>query len=237
MGVLLLCRSPFELRLLQAEGFDLDGREDLIGGGRPGAVAGADELGDAGRRVGGEEGEFDEGLSTLDLAGLDIEALALEDPEQLLDVPALAIPLDDLQSVLWGLDGMGGQQPPMQRRLLARARAAFANVDDMDNHAVRQCSAQRRAMQPRGAPQFDLAEAHLHLGPTLWAARLPGHGKLVTQYGRQPTACGEQRIATDQRAVLCGSGQQMQVGRTWPGPALVNVGLAVVDHRYQFGRP
>src|SRR6266446_3138488 len=109
MRVLLLGGSPFETRLVEAEGFDLVGREDLLGRGRRGAAAGADELHDAGRRQGGEKGEFAEGLSALDLAGLDVEPLALEGPEQLLDVPAPAVPVDDLQSGFRGVDGMGGQ--------------------------------------------------------------------------------------------------------------------------------
>jgi len=110
MRVLLLCGSSFESGLLEAEGVDLVGREDLFGGDWGGAVAGVDELHDAGCGKRGEEGEFDQAVSGLDLTGLDIEALALERPEQLLDVPALAIPFNDLQGVFCGVDDMGGQQ-------------------------------------------------------------------------------------------------------------------------------
>src|SRR4051794_34387709 len=48
MRVLLLCGSSFESGLLEAEGVDLVGREDLFGGDWGGAVAGVDELHDAG---------------------------------------------------------------------------------------------------------------------------------------------------------------------------------------------
>jgi len=78
MRVLLLCGSSFESGLLEAEGVDLVGREDLFGGDWGGAVAGVDELHDAGCGKRGEEGEFDQAVSGLDLTGLDIEALALE---------------------------------------------------------------------------------------------------------------------------------------------------------------
>src|SRR5271169_1744483 len=77
MRVLLLWGSPFESGLVEGEGVDFLGREDLLGRDRRGAVTGADELHDTGRREGAEEGEFDEGLSALDLTGLDVETLAL----------------------------------------------------------------------------------------------------------------------------------------------------------------
>src|SRR5215469_14385188 len=94
MRVLLLGGTPFKTGLLEAEGFDLVGGEDFLGGDWGGAVAGVDELHDAGRGKGGKKGEFAQAVGGLDLTGLDIEALALEGPEQLLDVPALAIPFE-----------------------------------------------------------------------------------------------------------------------------------------------
>jgi hypothetical protein len=57
----------------------------------------------------------------------------------------------------------------------------------------------------------------------------------VTQSDRQPIALGKQRTAAEQRAVLRNAGQQVQLGGTRPGPALINVGFAVADHRHQFG--
>src|SRR5271167_365485 len=238
MRVLLLWGSPFESGLVEGEGVDFLGREDLLGRDRRGAVTGADELHDTGRREGAEEGEFDEGLSALDLTGLDVETLALQGPEQLLDIPALAIPLDDVQGIFRGLDRVGCQQPPVQWRwFLARARAALANIDDVEDDAVGRGSSRARGpAQPARAHEFDLAEAHLHSGPAGWAPRLSGHLKLVTEADRQPVALGEQQLTADQRAVLRSAGEQVQVGRTWPGPALVNVGFAIADHRHQFGR-
>ncbi len=84
------------------------------------------------------------------------------------------------------------------------------------------------------APQFDLAEAHLHLRPPRRAARLSGHLQLETAGNRKPVARGKQRIAVGQRAVLRRACEQVQPGRTRPRPALVNVGLAVTDHGDQF---
>src|SRR5438270_4087105 len=104
MRVLLLGGTPFEDGLLEAEGFDLVGGENLLGGDWGGAVAGVDELHDAGGGEGGKEGEFAQAVGGLDLTGLDIKALALEGPEQLLDRPALAIPFDDLASIFSAID-------------------------------------------------------------------------------------------------------------------------------------
>ena len=63
--------------MLEAEGFDLVGGEDLLGGDWGGAVAGVDELHDAGGGEGGKKGEFAQAVGGLDLTGLDIEAWRL----------------------------------------------------------------------------------------------------------------------------------------------------------------
>src|SRR5215472_7757475 len=74
MRVFLFGGTPFEGGLLEAKGFDLLGGENFLGGDRGGAVAGVDELHDAGGGEGGKEGEFAQAVSGLDLTGLDIEA-------------------------------------------------------------------------------------------------------------------------------------------------------------------
>ena len=48
-----------------------------------------------------------------ELAILDAEALGFEDAEELLDGPALPVPIDDLPGRPGVSDGVGGQQPPM----------------------------------------------------------------------------------------------------------------------------
>ena len=121
----------------------------------------------------------------------------------------------------------------MQRRLWARTRAAFADVDDMESHALGQRCAP--LAQPVRAHQLDLAEAQLDRRAPRRAARLSGYFQLVTVGNRQPVAGGKQRIAVPQRAVLRRSCEQVQVGRTRPRPALVNVGLTVADHGDQLG--
>ena len=182
---------------------------------------------------GGKKGKFTEAVCGLDLTSLDIEALALKDPEQLLNSPALAIPLDDLPGLRSGVDDVRRQQPPMQRRLWARTRATFAHIDDVDSHAVGQRCAP--LAQPVRAHQLDLAEAQLHLRATRRAAWLSGHFQLKTVGDRQSVAGGKQRIAASHRSVLRGAHEQVQVGRTRPRPALVNVGFTVADHSDQFG--
>ena len=233
MRVLLFGGTPFKGGLLEAEGFDLVGREDLLGGNWGGTVAGVDELHDAGGGEGGKEGEFTEAICGLDLTGLNIEALALEDPEQLLNSPALAIPFDDLPGVRSGVDDVCRQQPPMQRRFWARARAAFAHINDVDSHALGQRCAP--LAQPVRAHQLELAEAQLHLRATRGSAWLSGHFQRETVGDRQPVAGGKQRIAAPHGSVLRGADEQVQVSPTRPRPALVNVGLSVTDYRDQFG--
>jgi hypothetical protein len=191
MRVLLLGGTPFEGGVLEAESFDLVGGEDLPGGDCDGAVASVDELHDAGGSEGGQEGEFAQAVSGLDLTGLDIEALALEYPEQLLDAPALAIPFDDLLGLCSGVDDVRGQQPPMQQRLWARTRAALADVDDIESDALGQRCAPLAL--PVRAHQLDLAKAQLDLRAPRQAARLSGYFQLVTVGNRQPVAGGKQR--------------------------------------------
>ncbi len=221
---------------MKAEGLDLGGREDLRGRGRLGAVAGAHQLHDAGRRNGGEKGQLDKGGSALDLAGLDVEPLALEGPEQLLDVPAPAIPLDDFQGGLRGVDGVGGQQPPMQR-LGAGGRADSRTSTD----AGRRCPRRPPADAARGAASAGASARPGQSAARAWPAAPDGRAAAAPQARStgwpQPVAYREQTIAAGELAVLRGARQEVQMGRARPRPALVNVGFAVADHSPARRRP
>jgi hypothetical protein len=97
------------------EGVEFVGREDegAVQGGL--AVAGLSELqgDDGGAR--GDGGKLEEAVGGFDLAVFDADTLLLEDPEELLDGPAGAVPVDDLPGSVGICGGMAGEQAPDQR--------------------------------------------------------------------------------------------------------------------------
>src|SRR6266478_2728031 len=68
-----------------------------------------------------------ESLAVLDHTLLDAQPLTLEGPEQLLDVPAQAIPANHGECLLNALDRMCREQAPADS--IARRRIEFANFD------------------------------------------------------------------------------------------------------------
>ncbi len=87
---------------------------------------------DGGNQRGG--GEVLERSVVGDVEGLDIEALALHHPEQLLDRPALAKKVGDLLRTDQRGDGMRRQQPPMRRRT-----AGGVDLARLDEEQVCKC--------------------------------------------------------------------------------------------------
>src|SRR5208282_6568391 len=118
-------------------------------------------------------------------ARLDIEALALERPEEHLDEPALAIPFDDLERLRGAEDGVAGEQAPVDWRLAGRQGAHFAHVDDVETHVWRQIAAAqivRALKRDAGKPQLHRGDAGRAL------ARPRRHEKIVAAHGRQAIA-------------------------------------------------
>src|SRR4051794_25824209 len=97
MRVLLLGGVAFEASVQGLEHWQLFLRDYVGGRAIDGAVAGEDQLHDLGGGDHRDGGELEQGFGLFDLAALDVETLALAGAEQLFDVPALAIPGDDLQ--------------------------------------------------------------------------------------------------------------------------------------------
>src|SRR5256885_13987551 len=87
---------------------------DGVEGGPRAAVARGDQLHDPGRGDGCQSDELGERRGAVDLTGLDVETLELERAEQLLDVPAQAVELDDPACGLGGRGGMTYQHAPRQ---------------------------------------------------------------------------------------------------------------------------
>ena len=63
--------------------------------------------------------------------------MCLEDPEELLDDPALLVPFDDAPGVVCSGDAMRGEKAPVQR-LDAGTGIDLADVDDGQMQAFRQ---------------------------------------------------------------------------------------------------
>ena len=100
---------------------------------RIGPVPGQRQLQGAHCRLQGQAGELGQSRSRLHLARLHIKPLLFERPEQLLDVPALAVPVNALQGVLYTRDWVRCQQPPVNRRLFAHhAVGLLPDFDHME---------------------------------------------------------------------------------------------------------
>ena len=69
-------------------------------------------------RLGGDSDQFEKAIGGSDLAVFELEALCLQDAEELLDDPALLVPCDDTPSVFDAGDRVG-REP--RRDLLAHA--------------------------------------------------------------------------------------------------------------------
>ena len=95
--VLLLDSLAFELDLQDFEHRQLVRRHHVNGWAIDRSVPSEDELHDLGGCNHRHGSKLEQRLGRLDLAALDIKALALAGAEQLFDVPALAIPGDNLQ--------------------------------------------------------------------------------------------------------------------------------------------
>src|SRR5258708_31147072 len=88
MGIFLPGSASFILELKGGEEFDLVGVEEVAGGLRHLAVAGADQSHDATRCSSGDDRELHQSVGSFQLAGFNVYALAFHHPDQLLDRPA-----------------------------------------------------------------------------------------------------------------------------------------------------
>ena len=95
------------------------------------------ELESNGSCLGGDGGQFDEPLCGGELTVFQPEALQLQQTPELLDDPALLVPMDDAPSSGGVGNVMGGEQPPVQGLGILR-RMRFEEFDQSDRHAHRQ---------------------------------------------------------------------------------------------------
>jgi len=225
MGIFLPGSASFILELKGGEEFDLVGFEEVAGGLRHLAVAGADQSHDATRCSSGDDRELHQSVGSFQLAGFNVEALAFHHPEQLLDVPAQAIPSDDPQRRLDILDLVRRPQPPMDG-LLARRHIIFADIDHAQSHLRRRCA---RAQMGRTCDRH-LSESQFELGdPRLALAGLGFQRQPETVNHRHRRHGGEQQIVAGQLAVLADADQKVRVDRPWPRKLLIDIAFAVLN--------
>src|SRR5260370_40951914 len=111
--------EPFALGLeIMVEGGE---RGDLVSiEGKPDglmarAIARLQELERNDRRLGGDRDQLEEPVGGGDLAVFELEALRLEDAEELLDQPAPLVPFDDAPGLFCIRHWVSGEKPPVQR--------------------------------------------------------------------------------------------------------------------------
>src|SRR6266700_3455903 len=137
MGILLFWGSPLQLLLQGTQNLDLSFVEHAAGG-RPLAIGCAreHELHRDGCGDESDHGELFENLAILDDTLLNSQSLSFESSEQLLDVPAQAIPADHGEGLRDSLDPVRGQQPP-QDRFLARSEEHTSELQSRENLVCR----------------------------------------------------------------------------------------------------
>src|ERR1019366_10640733 len=92
------------------------------------AIAGLQELEGEDHRLGGDRDQLEEPVGGSDLAVFELEALGLEDAEELLDQPAPLVPFDDAPGLFCSCHQMSGEKPPVQW-LGAVIRIRFTHID------------------------------------------------------------------------------------------------------------
>src|ERR1700687_680424 len=124
--------EPFTLGLeILVEGAE---RCDLVGiEGKPdrliaATIARLQELERNDRRLGGDRDQLKEPVGGGDLAVFELEALRLEDAEELLDQPAPLVPFDNAPGLFCIRHWVSGEKPPVQR-LCAGLRIGLTHID------------------------------------------------------------------------------------------------------------
>src|SRR5215213_766135 len=146
------------MRILEpfASGFDIliegSERRDLVRFEREvdrllaAAISRLQELDGNDGGFGSDGGQLEEPIGGSDLTVLEPEALGLEDAEELLDQPALLVPIYDTPSLFGIRYRVGGEKPPVQR-LGAGLRIDLTHIDQVQRQTFRQM-AQELALRP-----------------------------------------------------------------------------------------
>ena len=205
------------------------GKDEAGGFGVP-AVPGLGELKCDGGGLDGDCGKLEQPLGGVELTVLEPQALLFEDAEELLDVPARLVPIDDAPGASGIAEVMGRQKTPVQRFGIG-GRMALDDLDKTERYACRQ--ARRGAL---GAAHRDPAKTQCQLGP----ARRGGAARPQLDHGSpgvgQAFAHAIEAVAVGQAAILHDPGQQVEARARHAGPFFVKIALAVGNDRHRFGR-
>ena len=188
------------------------------------AVAGLNQLNDDTCRSGGDRHELDQAFSALDLTILDAQTLALQRAKELFDDPALLVPGDDPPSVCGGGDRMSSQEQPMNG-LSALRRVQLDDFHEADFDALRQV-VHTGTLRPL---EHDGSEAHGEMGlatAAIHSLRQIDH-RLVAEAG--PLDRLIKRAAIDQRMVVHGTRQKVDLVTGRQRPVCKEIPLAVID--------
>jgi len=179
---------------------------------------------------GSDGDELEEPVGGGDLAVFEPEALGLEDAEELLDQPALLVPIDDTPGLFCIRHGVGGEKPPVQR-LGACLRIDLTHVDQVQRQAFWQM-AQELALWPgqtnRAEAQFERHDPFGPLGP-----RRQHDGALV--HDRHGFAGRIQPAIVRELAIMHAAGDHVEVLLGGAGIKGKDIALAVTQRRHHRG--
>src|ERR1700716_4279071 len=224
MRVLLFGGVAFETILQGLEQRQLFLRDYVGGRAIDGAVSGEDQLHDLGGGDHCDGGELEQGFGRFDLAALDVETLALAGAEQLFDVPALAIPADDLQCLRNRRNLMSGKETPMDRLLDGGIK-----LPDLDQ-AQGQLTRGRGIAAVARALDRHFSKAQRYLGRASRTAGLGSDLQLEAMPDRPAFGNAKQPAPPHQCAIATGAGEQMGARVGYPVKFFVDIALAVADY-------
>ena len=179
---------------------------------------------------GSDRDELEEPIGGGDLAVFEPEALGLENPEELLDQPALLVPINDTPSLFCIRHRMGGKKSPVQR-LGADFRINLPHIDQGQRQAFWQM-AQELGFRPgqvhRAEAQF---ERHDPFGPL--CPRRQHDGALV--HGRHGLTGRLQAAIVRELAIMHAAGDHVEVLLGSSGIKREDVALAVTERGHHRG--
>src|SRR5918994_2304970 len=115
MRILEPFASGFDILIEGSERRDLVRFEDEVDRLLAAAVPRLQELDGNDGGLGSDGGQLEEAIGGGDLTVFEPEAVGLEDAEELLDQPALLVPINDTPGLFCIRHRMGGEKPPVQR--------------------------------------------------------------------------------------------------------------------------
>jgi hypothetical protein len=230
MSILLFSGLALEAGLQSLENRQLLWCNYIGGWSIDSTVARTNELHNFCSRYHGDGSEIGQCLGVFDLTTLKIKTLALAGTEQLLDVPALAIPGDDLQCLSNRLHLMGRYQAPVDR--LFDLCIGFSHFDQPQCQLGR---SMRIAAIPRPLDRY-LAEAQLHLRCARRTSRPRAQFQLKSVLDGPCLGNTKKSPSSHQGTITAGASQKMGALVGNPVKFFVDVALSVSDNRHHCSR-